>query len=456
MIHSMLETIGIAIIGFSIILGGLFGATPPLGATVPVTVAIFETSLATGISSSATSMTLNTGTDKSGDALSGYTCFAIDEGTASEEFVCGTAAGTAITSIVRGIDPVDGDLSVTALKKAHRRGASVKITNHPALAIISRIINGNETFPNKISYASQPSFTGDEEIITKKYVDDVALASAPDASVTVKGVTEEGTTAEIDAGTAAGGTSARLFVNPNKLASSIYNTQLPSSDQKNALAGTSGTPSTSNKYVTDDDIAQANIPTADEKAALAGTGTPNVSNEYVTDDDTSNSTTADKVVRYTAGGDVNVPTTPVDGNDATSKTYVDTNFVSLFSSGVAQRAFSTASGNQVIAHGLGKTPKKVRISAYASVGTTTAKEASSMGSYDGTNNVSVYVEQDNNGDISKVQSDGSNSIVMIWGSNGNDSQKAVITVDGTNITIAWTKVGTTSTVTIHFMWEVEG
>ena len=127
-----------------------------------------------------------------------------------------------------------------------------------------------------------------------------------------------------------------------------------------------------------------------------------------------------------------------------------------YKSGVASRGFSTASGDQVIAHGLGKTPKKVRISAYVSVGTTSAKEASSMGSYDGTNNVCVYVEQDNNGDRSIVQSDGSNAVVMIWGSNANDSQKAVITVDGTNITLAWVKVGTTSTVSIKFMWEVEG
>ncbi len=112
-----------------------------------------------------------------------------------------------------------------------------------------------------------------------------------DASVTVKGVTEEATEAEVDANTAAGGTSARLFVNPSTLVTSKYGVQLP---------------------------------TTDEKDALAGTGTPGTGNEYVTDDDTSNATTADKVVRYTAGGDVNVPTTPGASQDASSKAYVDT------------------------------------------------------------------------------------------------------------------------------------
>ena len=108
-----------------------------LGANIPVTVAIFETTLATKISSSATSMTLTSGEDKSGDDLSGYICFTIDAGSAaSEEFVCGTVVATAVSSMIRGIDPIDGDLEVTALKKKHRRGASVKITNYPQLGII--------------------------------------------------------------------------------------------------------------------------------------------------------------------------------------------------------------------------------------------------------------------------------------------------------------------------------
>lgn len=141
-----------------------------IAATIPVTVATFQTSLQASITASATSMTLVSGTNAAGNSLSGYTCFNIDEGTSIAEFVCGQASGTAITSMIRGIDPVDGDLEVTALKKAHRRGASVKITNYPSLGILSRILNGNEQLPSAITYASGVTPTASGDLTDKEYV----------------------------------------------------------------------------------------------------------------------------------------------------------------------------------------------------------------------------------------------------------------------------------------------
>ena len=223
-------------------LSSLFGFHQPapqqnVGATVPIVVAVFQTSLQASITASATSMTLVSGTDKAGNSLSGYQCFNIDEGTAVEEFVCGTVSGTAVSSMLRGIDPVDGDLEVTALKKAHRRGASVKITNYPSLAIVSRIINGTETIPNAIKYASGVAPSTADDLTDKAYVDAVAVAGAPDASTTVKGIGEEATLAEIDAATAAGGTAARLFINPSTLQTSIYGTRLPTANEKIGITG---------------------------------------------------------------------------------------------------------------------------------------------------------------------------------------------------------------------------
>jgi len=56
-----------------------------------------------------------------------------------------------------------------------------------------------------------------------------------------------------------------------------------STDIQDALAGTAGTPSAANPYVTD---ADTRLPTAGQKNALAGTsGTPGSSNKYVTSDD---------------------------------------------------------------------------------------------------------------------------------------------------------------------------
>lgn len=161
-------------------------------AAIPVSVATFQTSLQASITSSDTSMTLVNGTDKAGHSLSGYTCFNIDEGTSIEEFVCGTASGTSITSLIRGIDPVDGDLSVTALKKAHRRGASVKITNYPSLGILSRILNGNETLPNPITYGNGIGPVNASDLADKEYV--LSVVSGGTVSfekVTVTGVAGE-------------------------------------------------------------------------------------------------------------------------------------------------------------------------------------------------------------------------------------------------------------------------
>lgn len=72
------------------------------------------------------------------------------------------------------------------------------------------------------------------------YADSLAIAGAPDADDTTKGLSEQATQAEIDAGTATGGTGARLFVNPQRLAASIYATRLPSADQKTFLNGVPG------------------------------------------------------------------------------------------------------------------------------------------------------------------------------------------------------------------------
>lgn len=223
------QSIGKAILTASLFLVGLFGgtATAPtndsVGASIPIPVAVFQTSLQSSISASDTSMTLVSGTDSSGDSLSGYICFNIDEGTSLEEFVCGTASGTSITGMIRGLDPVDGDLEVTALKKVHRRGASVKVTNYPSLGIVSRILNGDETIPNKLSYATDPTFTDSKQIISKGYADSLAILGAGNADATTQGLVEIATQAEVDAGTLVGGSGANLVATPNLNRGKAYN-----------------------------------------------------------------------------------------------------------------------------------------------------------------------------------------------------------------------------------------
>lgn len=434
--NEFLRSVGEIIITASMAVAGIFGfgGTPVqapdlnVGATIPVNVAVFQTSLQASITSSATSMTLVSGTDKSGDSLSGYICFNIDEGTATEEFVCGTASGTAITSMIRGIDPVDGDLEVTALKKAHRRGASVKVTNYPSLAILARILNGNETLPNKISYTSHPTFSSNTELIDKKYADDLAIAGAADASTTVKGIVEEATSSEINAGTAAGGTSARLFVGPEALAASNYASFLPTTGQKDALVGTSGTVGSSNKYVTNDDTATA--------------------------------ATANKVARRLAGGNITVVTESANNNstNAASTAYVDAADATLtrvFANGVfSQNANSTTT--TTIAHGLGKTPKIFKITGVGGG----INGVFSQGSYNGTTNRSIHQWFDTNGSTSGNGSDTTSAIWISYAPSSGSGQtlyiKGVVTWDATNITITWTNGSTgNSSLTVYYTWEAE-
>jgi microcystin-dependent protein len=184
---------------------------------VPQISAFFESSLASSMSAAATSFTLASGTDRDGNALSGLYGFVIDPDTSDREYVIGSVSGTTVTVTYRGIDADAPNTEIAGNKKAHRRGAIVKISDYPILGVLRNLLNGTDTIPNKLSYASHPTFSGNTELVDKQYVDGLAFSGAPDASTTVKGLAEEATQAEVEAGTAAGGTAARLFVNPSTL-----------------------------------------------------------------------------------------------------------------------------------------------------------------------------------------------------------------------------------------------
>ena len=185
----------------------------------PKIIADFETQLASAIAVSDTSFTLSSATDDDGVALpSGKYYFTIENGSSNKEYLVGTLSGSTVSSV----STVSRQGTETpGAARAHRIGSSVIISDF-------------------LTY--------------KNYMDEIALVSAPDADANTKGVVEEATTAEIDADTATGSTGAELFVAPDALATSKYGTRLPSADEKAALAGGGvlGTPSTSNKFLTQD------------------------------------------------------------------------------------------------------------------------------------------------------------------------------------------------------------
>jgi hypothetical protein len=198
--------------------------------------------------------------------------------------------------------------------------------------------------------------------------------------------------------------------------------------QRDALVGTSGTPSTTNKFVTADDVKTTT--TADKVVRALGTGLINTNWVDV-------GTGANQVVQL--DGSSKLPA--VDGSNLTN---VITRKV-----GVATYDATTASGSQTIAHGLGTTPAVVRLrGSYGGANWS----ASSFGVFNGSTN-SVSWETSNAAGAGDAGADTTNSIYMVKSTVGN-RQTGVVSVDATNITITWTKVGSPDD-TIHIQWEVQ-
>lgn len=228
--ETLLHKIGTVIVALAMAVSGLFSGSPApaqitdgptnLGATNPIEspVALFSTTLANSISSSATTMTLTSATTKDGTTLASSTySFIIDEGTASEEFVRADCTGTACVNLERGISVVTGTTTVASLQKAHRRGASVKITDGPLLVNITRILNGVGTLPNPLGYNStrvaSTTFSGASTgslVPNVDYVNYVGSSGCSDASTSVRGCVQIGTGAQMGSSTPTGSTGAVL------------------------------------------------------------------------------------------------------------------------------------------------------------------------------------------------------------------------------------------------------
>src|SRR5580700_9786394 len=111
----------------------VFGAPAALADTIPTVIGFYQDSLASPLTSAGTTMTLVRGTTYEGVPLNGYYAFVIDQGTASQEVIDGTAVGTSVTGLTRGLDSVTGTTTDATNIKTHARGASVYISTFPAL-----------------------------------------------------------------------------------------------------------------------------------------------------------------------------------------------------------------------------------------------------------------------------------------------------------------------------------
>lgn len=205
----------------------------------------------------ATSVTLTDLTDIYGNVLTmadfgvkGY--ITLEPNTTNEE----SATFTGITANVNGTYTLTGVSSGLAQSPYTETGGLVRQHSGGTQVVITDTVQFWNTFPNKnndSTIAATYTFTSpnypridsvvtppvdDEEFVTKKYVDDIIISGAPDASNSTKGITK---------------LSVAAVTPTDPIAVGDNDPRVPTQDENDALAGTSGTPSSTNKYVTNDD-----------------------------------------------------------------------------------------------------------------------------------------------------------------------------------------------------------
>ena len=362
----------------------------------------------------------------------------------------------------------------SGLIRQHSGGTKMVLSDTTALWNTFGNKANDEVLTGRWSTGVTPSNAND--IANKSYVDGVAIAGAPNASDSVKGI-------------------SKLSVAPvsgtNPIAVGDNDGRVPTQAENDALVGnnTDIAVGSGNKFVTQ-------------------TGLQHNAEKYAAD--TSGSTTAYVITlspaptSYTAGMVVyakivnaNTTTTPtINVNGLGAKTivkfvstalsagdigansfntfiYDGTNFVlqnpiplggTVYKVGTATRPGNAASGSQTIAHGLGTVPKYVRITAFrndfANSGNgSIVKESKSVGVYNGTNTATTWAWALSVGQNSDSSDSGVNTtnIVHIIANYqyGVTSQVATISVDATNITLTWTysvNVAFTSNP-LNMVWE---
>ncbi|HSY52457.1 MAG TPA: hypothetical protein VLC46_26890 [Thermoanaerobaculia bacterium] len=119
--------------------------------------------------------------------------------------------------------------------------------------------------------------------------------------------------------------------------------------------------------------------------------------------------------------------------------------------GLATRAGNASSGNQTIPHGLGKTPSLLKIAALWASGTPVLLQ--SFGTYNGTltNTAFSWTMVGTGGGADHDTT----NIVFISDHSGN-TQIATVTMDATNINLAWTASGSLGANLIQLLWETWG
>lgn len=261
-----------------------------------------------------------------------------------------------------------------------------------------------------------------------------------DASTTSKGVIELATYAETVARTTTGSTGAKLVPTPDVLPSVLaydYQTDSVGTDAYAITCTPAPTAYTTGMRFT------FKAGTANTGAATLNVnslGAKTIKKNYNTD---------------LASGDIVANQIIEVVYDGTNMQMVSQKAGGIFASGTTTKNAADASATQTIAHGLGATPKYIKITATSSDLATAASAAGFLyasTAYNGTTQSSISIMK--SGSTSVATTTDFRISVSNTGST-TDASVGVVTCDATNISIAWTKSGSPGTSTFNLLWEAQ-
>jgi hypothetical protein len=450
-----------------------------MSSLIPRVVADLELQIASAIGVGDTSFTLNASTDDDGVAIpADLYCFTIDNGTSNKEYLIGQVNGTSVTS-VKSISR-QGAETTGALKK-HRIGAPIILTDFAAIQRVVDILKGVNTLDsaNPVSYGTEPTLTERTELATVGYVLDAAFGGSitfdsqvitnvnAGESVVLGDLLYLNTTDQewykVDADTAAtvvgvqlgiakgsgsdgvaitGGVQlSGVFTSSGLTTGSLYY----ASNTAGGYTTTAGTIkqvigvalSTTRLLLT---LPNPQTVSSREKDALAGGGdfgTPSSTNKFLTEEITEGTGKVQRASQFNMFGKVKFGTTT--------------------------RSITASGATVNVTHGLGEAPKMVKISVTAgnTTSASSAQGASGVGVWtpDGQSCVTVsWVGSSGSSANSATSATRSGYIVYVHRPDDIDGnyQRAVLTVDGTNLTFTWTYSNNSAGLpsgNIQILWE---
>lgn len=331
--------------------------------------------------------------------------------------------GSSTLTGIKSVLNVDPYTETTGFSQAHQGATSF---------IISNTAGFYATFANKLN---DETITGTwlvadptvpTQIANKEYVDDIAIAGAPNATTVLQGLVQLATQAQYDAKTATGSTTAALVTPPNLNRATKFNDYVADTGSSTAYA-----------------IAPSPAITA---YAAGQVFVFKAANANTTASPTLNvNSLGAKTIINTTGTSLYLSQIPAGGviicaYDGTNM-QIQSNSASIAASNTtASRAYNASGGTQTIAHLLGVVPSKVTIQAFQAPGATGV--GISSGEYSNGLQNCVWQSTLTGGTGNGVLA---SNIVFIDNNVAGSSQQAAITaIDATNITLTWTPAGTPS------------